>query len=58
LEGGNAFDGDGRLREEGEELGKFRRHLSDVVAEIVEDLVGRTSECIWGFVFSEARKRG
>src|ERR1017187_27340 len=40
LEGGDGFDGDGRFRKKGEELGKFRLHLGDVVAEIFEDLIG------------------
>src|SRR5271155_6217513 len=33
------FDGDRRLGKQGEELREFRLHLSDVVAEIVENLV-------------------
>src|ERR1700733_324130 len=33
------FDGDWRLGKKSEELREFRFHLSDVVAEIVEDLV-------------------
>ena len=47
LEGGYGFDGDRRLGKQSEELRKFRLHLGDVVAEVVEDLLRRRSECIW-----------
>src|ERR1700675_2359292 len=39
LEGGYRFDGDRRLRKKCEKLRKFRLHLSDVVAEVVENLL-------------------
>src|SRR5271155_4652765 len=42
LEGGYRFDGDWRLGKKCEELREFRLHLRDVVAEIVEDLLGRS----------------
>src|SRR5208283_272259 len=41
LKGGYGFDGDRRLRKQGEELRKLRLHLCDVVAEIVQYLLGR-----------------
>src|SRR6266404_227126 len=39
LKGGNGFDRHRRFREESEEFGKFRLHLGNVAAEIVEDLI-------------------
>src|SRR5271169_2851217 len=41
LKGRYRFDGDWRLGEKSEKLRQLRLHLGDVVAEIVEDLIGR-----------------
>src|SRR5580704_9029311 len=40
LKGRYCFNGDRRLGKKGEKLRKFRLHLSNVAAEIVEDLIG------------------
>src|SRR5713101_3635729 len=50
LEGGYGFDGDWRLRKKSKELRKFRFHLSDVVAEVFEDLLGG-SRNVFGICF-------
>src|SRR5208282_5910886 len=47
LECGDGFDSDRRLWKKSEELGKFRLHLSDVTAEIVEDLIGGRWNIFW-----------
>src|ERR1017187_3816199 len=41
LEGWYGLDRDRRLRKKGEELRKFRFHLRDVTAKIIENLLGR-----------------
>src|SRR5271163_3946092 len=41
LEGGYGFNRDRRLRKKSEELGKLRLHLRNVMAEVVEYLLGR-----------------
>src|ERR1700675_972954 len=40
LEGGYGFNGDWRLRKKSKYLRKFRLHLTDVVAEVFENLLG------------------
>src|ERR1700722_3097460 len=50
LERGDRFDRDRRFWQQGEKLGKLRLHLRDVVAEIVEDLLGGTRN-IFGISF-------
>ena len=57
LEGGNGFDGDRRLRKKGEELREFEVHLSNVAAEIVEDLLRRTWNVL-GIRFERCAERG
>ena len=39
VEVGNAFDGDGGLGQQIEELGEFGLHLVDVFCEVVDDLL-------------------
>src|SRR6202035_3745749 len=50
LERGNGFNRDRRFGKESKKLRKFRLHLGDVVAEIVEDLLCR-SRNVFGISF-------
>src|ERR1700691_6640493 len=47
LKGRDCLDRDRRFREQSEELGKLRLHLGDVVAKIVEDLIGGCRNVFW-----------
>src|SRR5208283_591547 len=57
LECGYGFDGDWRLRKKRKELRKFRLHLSDVMAEVFENLL-RGSRFVFGVGFERRPERG
>src|ERR1700722_3014933 len=42
LEGRNGFDGNRRLRQQGEKLRQFGLHLRDIAPKVFEDLVRRS----------------
>ena len=57
LEGGYGLDRDRRLGQEGEELRKFGLHLGDVMAEVVENLVGGSGN-VFGIGFERSAEGG
>src|ERR1700691_691198 len=57
LKGGYGFNRDRRLWKQSEQLRKFRLHLGDVAAEIIEDLLGR-GRYVFGIGFEGSPERG
>ncbi len=57
LKSGYGFDGDRRLGKKSEKLREFRLHLSNVAAEIVEDLV-RGGRNVFGIGFERSPEGG
>src|SRR6266851_6614182 len=55
LECGDGFDGDWRLGKQSEELREFGLHLSDGVAEVLEDLLGGGGD-VFGISFERGAK--